>query len=156
MYIRTKNCPTLKKLDTFVSNNLLMSKHKTYTIKVSDSFPVIDDKQDYEISFRRWLVREIEEGRMSTTEAVKAFNFDPSSGGQLISKWRKKYAATMFLPLPTMTAQEKQELAAPQKQLQAMEQLEEARMRNIALNTIIDVAETQLKIDIRKKPGAKQ
>ena len=134
-----------------------MSKHKTYTIKVSDSFPVIDEKQDYEISFRRWLVREIEEGRMSTTEAVKAFNFDPSSGGKLISNWRKKYAVTMFLPLPTMTAQEKQELAALQKQLKAMEkQLEEARMRNIALNTLIDVAETQLKIDIRKKPGAKQ
>lgn len=134
-----------------------MSNANAYTIKVSESFPGIDEKHDYEISFRRWLVREIEEGRMSPIEAVKAFNFSPSSGGKLISNWRKKYAPTMFLPLPSMTAQEKQELAALQKQLKAMEkQLEDARMRNIALNTLIDVAEEQLKIEIRKKPGAKQ
>lgn len=63
----------------------------------------------------------------------------------------------MFLSLPSMTEKEKQELAALQKQLKTMEkQLEEARMRNIALNTLIDVAEEKLKIDIRKKPGAKQ
>lgn len=63
----------------------------------------------------------------------------------------------MFLSLPPMTEQEKQELAALQKQLKEMEkQLEDARMRNIALSTLIDVAEETLKIDIRKKPGAKQ
>ena len=36
------------------------------------------------------------------------------------------------------------------------QQLEDARMRNIALDTLIDVAEEKLKINIRKKPGAKQ
>jgi transposase len=34
--------------------------------------------------------------------------------------------------------------------------LEEANMKNRALNTLIDVAEEQLKIDIRKKSGARQ
>ena len=29
-------------------------------------------------------------------------------------------------------------------------------MKNVALNTLIDVAENQFKIPIRKKPGAKQ
>jgi hypothetical protein len=63
----------------------------------------------------------------------------------------------MHLSLPLMTEQEKQELSALQKQLKAMEkQLEDARMHNIALDTLIDVAEEKLKIDIRKKPGAKQ
>lgn len=134
-----------------------MGVQKKYTVKVSESFERKDEKCDYEVSFRRWLVREIEEGRMTTMEAVKTFNMHPHNGRIMIYEWRKKYAPSMFLSLPAMTEQEKQELAALQKQLKAMEkQLEEARMRNIALSTLIDVAEETLKIDIRKKPGAKQ
>lgn len=134
-----------------------MGDQKKYTVKVSDSFERVDEQCDYEVSFRRWLVREIEEGRMTTMEAVKQFNFHPHNGCIMIRDWRKKYAASMFLSLPSMTEQQKQELAALQKQLKAIEkQLEEAKMRNIALNTLIDVAEEKLKIDIRKKSGAKQ
>jgi transposase-like protein len=40
------------------------------------------------------------------------------------------------------------------KALQAA--LEDAQLKVAALNTLIDVAEEQLKINIRKKPGAKQ
>jgi hypothetical protein len=42
-------------------------------------------------------------------------------------------------------------------QTQALQKaLEEAELKIKALNTLIDVAEEQLKIDIRKKSGAKQ
>ena len=137
-----------------------MNKQKTeekFTILVSDSFEQTDEKFNYEVSFRRWLVREIEEQRMTVSEAIKQFNFDPQSGWILISRWRKKYACEMILSLGDMTEAEKHKLTALQKQLKAAEkQLEEARMRNIALNTLIDVAEEKLKINIRKKPGAKQ
>ena len=75
----------------------------------------------------------------------------------LSTHWRDKYAPEMILSLEDMTEAEKQKLAALQKKLKAAEkQLEEARMRNIALDTLIDVAEEKLKISIRKKPGAKQ
>jgi transposase len=40
------------------------------------------------------------------------------------------------------------------KELQ--QQLADAHLKIAALNTLIDVAEEQLKINIRKKPGAKQ
>jgi hypothetical protein len=137
-----------------------MSKEKreeNYTILVSDSFERTDEKYRFEISFRRWLVREIEEKRMTISEAIKQFNFNPKSGWVLISYWRSKYAPEMVLSLGDMTEAEKQKLAAVQKQLKAAEkQLEDARMRNIALNMLIDVAEEKLKISIRKKPGAKQ
>ena len=43
---------------------------------------------------------------------------------------------------------------AEKKALQ--EALEEAQLKIKALNTLIDVAEDQFKISIRKKPGAKQ
>ena len=130
---------------------------KTYTIQVSDSFERTDEQFSYELSFRRWLVREIEEQRMTVADAVEQFNFNPQNGTDLIRSWRIRYAAEMVLSLPGMSEAEKQKLAALQKQNKALEkQLEDARMRNIALNMLIDVAEEKLKISIRKKPGAKQ
>lgn len=133
------------------------TEENKYTTKVSDSFEKTDENYDYEISFRRWLVREIEEQRMTLAEAIKTFNFHPRHGYGLILKWRLKYAPEMALPLPAMTEAEKQKIEQLKQQLTALEkQLEDAKMRNIALNTLIDVAEEKLKINIRKKPGAKQ
>jgi hypothetical protein len=133
------------------------TKTTAFTIKVSDSYPRLDENCTYEVPFRRWLVREIEEGRLAIPQAIERFNFSPASGYALIKMWRSKYAPGMLLSLPGMTEQEKQQLVALQKQLKAAEQqLDEARMRNIALNMLIDVAEEKLKISIRKKPGAKQ
>lgn len=133
------------------------TKKKVYTNKVSDSFEKTDEKCNYEVSFRRWLVNEIEEQRLSPTQAVERFNFDPQNGSSLIYAWRIKYAPEMVLALPQMTEKEKQELSLLQQRLKLVEKdLEDARMRNIALNMLIDVAEDKLKISIRKKPGAKQ
>lgn len=128
-----------------------------YTIKVSSSFDRTDEKHDYEVVFRRWLVREIEVGKMTPTEAVKEFNFHPDSGRQLIAVWREKYASGMVLSLPEMTAEEKQKILDLQKRNKELEKaLADANMKNIAINMLIDVAEEKLKINIRKKPGAKQ
>lgn len=133
-----------------------MSKTE-YTLKVSESFEKTDEKCDYEISFRKWLVREIEEGKLTLSEAVKRFSFNPDNGRQLISNWREKYAPDMVLSLPDMTEPEKQKMDELRKQTKALEKaLEDAKMKNIALNMLIDVAEEKLKINIRKKPGAKQ
>ena len=129
----------------------------TYTTLVSDSFGNEQEKGTYEVAFRRWLVRELEEERMTVSEAIERFNFNPASGRKLIGDWRKKYAPEMVLNLPVMTEKERQKVASLQKRLQAAEQqLEHAQMKNIALETLIDVAEDKLKISIRKKPGAKQ
>ena len=128
-----------------------------YTTEVSGSFDRTDEHHRYEVSFRRWLVGEIENGRMSPSEAIERFHFNPESGFALIWSWRKKYAPEMVLDLPFMTQQERQELKALQARLKAAEkQLEDAKMKNIALNLLIDVAEEKLRISIRKKPGAKQ
>ena len=133
-----------------------MSKTE-YTLKVSESFEKTDEKFDYEISFRKWLVLEIEEGKMTPTEAVKRFNLHPQNGHSLVRDWRDKYAPEMVLSLPEMTEAEKQNLEELRKQTKALEKaLEDAKMKNIALNMLIDVAEEKLKINIRKKPGAKQ
>jgi len=128
-----------------------------YTTMVSESFERTDEDHSYEVSFRRWLVWELENQRMSCAEAMERFDFDPRNGAGLIRSWRKRYAPEMVLDLLPMTPQERQEVQALQAQLKAAEkQLEDAKMKNIALNMLIDVAEEKLKISIRKKPGAKQ
>ena len=133
------------------------NQERDFTILLSDSFERTDEKCSYEIPFRRWLVRELEEERITPFEAVKRFNLDPKSGFQLLRIWRQKYAPSMVLSLPDMTEAEKQKLTLLQQQNKVLEkQLEDAKMRNIALNMLIDVAEEKLKISIRKKPGAKQ
>ena len=130
---------------------------ETYSTQVSDSFDKMDDNLSYEIAFRRWLVREIEEGRTSISDAIKTYNFNPKNGAALIYTWRQKYAPEMVLALEDMTAEEKQKLAALQERNKQLEkQLEDARLKNIALDLLIDIAEEKLKISIRKKPGAKQ
>jgi transposase len=130
---------------------------ESYSTQVSDSFNKTDEKCSYEIGFRRWLVREIEEGRSSVSEAIKTYNFHPTYGFDLVRRWRLKYAPEMVLALADMTAAEKQKLVALQERNKLLEkQLEDARMKNIALDLLIDVAEEKLKISIRKKPGAKQ
>lgn len=130
---------------------------KVYTTLVSDSFGNDQEGGTYEVAFRRWVVREIEEERMTTSEAIERFHFNPLNGRHLIHDWRKKYAPEMVLSLPVMTEKERQKLEVLQKRLKEMEQqLEHAQMKNIALETLIDVAEEKLKINIRKKPGAKQ
>jgi hypothetical protein len=130
---------------------------KEYTIKVSDSFERTDEKNAYEVSFRRWLVSELEEGKITPSEAVKKFNFNPKNGLDNIRYWRDKYAPELVLSLSEMTAVEKQKLEELQKQNKVLlKALEDAKMKNIAINMLIDVAEEKLKINIRKKPGAKQ
>jgi hypothetical protein len=56
-----------------------------------------------------------------------------------------------------MTEKEKQKLEQLQKRLKELEkQLEDAQMKNLGLETMIDIAEEKLRISIRKKSGPKQ
>ena len=114
------------------------------------------DLKQYETSFRRWLVQEIESKRMSWQEARSRFQlpfrFDITYKG-----WQKKYSQEIILSLPLMTAEERinlKKLEARTKELE--KQLELAQMRLTAVNTMIDIAEKEYKLEIRKKSGPKQ
>ena len=110
-----------------------------------------------ERAFRRWLVVEIESGRTSVNQAIQEFDFEHKSPSDAIRFFRKAYGSEIVLTLPSMTEQERKKLAEKQKYiLQLEKQLETAQMQNLALNTLIDVAEEELSIKIRKKSGTKQ
>ena len=106
---------------------------------------------------KRWLVREVEAGRLTIGEAKERLAEVSKDPYSLLHSWRKKYASDIPLTLPVMTEKEKQKVEALRLQLQKAEKLlEDAQMKNIALETMIDIAEEQLKISIRKKPGPKR
>ena len=109
------------------------------------------------LATKRWIVRELENGRMTMEKAMEIVAPHSKDPYALIYYWRKKYAPEIALTLPVMTEKERQRLEAVQKRVKELErQLEAAQMKNIALETMIDVAEEQLKVSIRKKSGPKQ
>jgi transposase-like protein len=106
---------------------------------------------------KRWVVREIESGRMTIGEAKERLELDSKNPDLLLRSWIRQYRPEISYTLPVMSEKEKQKLDAAHKRLKELEkQLEDAQMKNIALETMIDIAEEQLKITIRKKPGPKQ
>lgn len=114
------------------------------------------DLKRHESSFRRWLVQEIESSRMTWQEARSRFNL-PYHFDALYKDWQRKYSQEIVLSLPLMTAEERinlKKLEARNKELE--KQLELAQMRLTAVNTMIDIAEKEYKLEIRKKSGPKQ
>ncbi|NWJ50042.1 MAG: transposase [Bacteroidetes bacterium] len=110
----------------------------------------------YSDKFKRSLVQKVEDGKIGKKEAELKYGI---KGHASINGWIQKYG---YLSQRTMKA--KTGNTEPVKSLQELEaenhrlrkDLDMEQLRNRALNVMIDIAEKQFKIPIRKKPGAKQ
>ena len=110
-------------------------------------------KDQFPVSFKRWIAREVEFGKLSAKEAAKHSNVSTMT----IYNWVSLYSLGKEVSLSIMTPQEKQEKLLLEKRIKELEKaLEYAKLKNIAVETMIDVAEEQFKISIRKKAGPKQ
>jgi hypothetical protein len=115
-----------------------------------------EDYSKYEPSFRRWLISELDSGRMSVAEAREKFKL-PRHFGQTYREWQVKYSDEIHLSLRSMSSQERADNKKLEQRIKELEkQLELAQMKNVALNTMIDIAESDYKLEIRKKSGPKQ
>jgi len=114
------------------------------------------DYRKYETSFRRWLVQEIESQRMSWQEARTRFDL-PYHFERRYKEWQLKYSQEIILSLPLMTAKDRLDIKTLEARNKELEkQLELAQMRLTAVNTMVDIAEKEYKLEIRKKSGPKQ
>lgn len=107
----------------------------------------------YSDEFKKTVVKEVLNGHISKDEARRRYGI---KGKSTVLNWIRKFAESQsyemkkkILP-PTATAQ----LEAENKRLR--EELELERLRVLSLNVMIDLAEEQFKVPIRKKSGAKQ
>lgn len=113
--------------------------------------------QDYEVSFRRWLVSQIDTGNMDIEDARDRFHLSGAEYKKIIRRWQKRYSDEIHLSLSVMSAKERTDIKALEKRIKELEkQLELAQMKNVGLNTMIDIAEQDYKLEIRKKSGPKQ
>ena len=112
---------------------------------------------DFEVSFRRWVVSQIDGNHMSPQEIRDRFKLSRDTYLSIIKRWQERYSDDLHLSLSLMSPKDRADNKALEKRIKELEkQLEKAQMKNVALNTLIDVAETEFKIPIRKKPGSKQ
>lgn len=104
---------------------------------------------------KRTIVTAIEQGRMTVGEAQAAYAIRDR---KTIRAWilrHKKEKVELYIENSPSMAREKASPEDPEKAA-LQNALKQAELKIKALNTLIDVAEDQLKIDIRKKSGAKQ
>jgi len=113
-------------------------------------------KSQYDVHFRRKIVKEYLEGDLSMTQlGVKYGGIDR----RLIHAWKNQYGAEVGEEVVTfsMTEQEQKDVEALRKQVEALKKkLEYEQMKTFALETMIDLAKTELGVDLRKNSGAKQ
>lgn len=109
--------------------------------------------------FKLKLVGQIEAGLISQAEAMRKYSI---YGHSTILKWCRKYGNKHYKKQiqlrPAMKKKkdsfETQKLENEIKSLK--QELEQARLKNVVLDTLVDVAEKEFGIPIRKKYGAKQ
>lgn len=128
---------------------------------LTDNMDGFDEKKidynTYEVSFRRWLVGQIDSGEMSFQDARDRFHISRLEYKRIIKKWQECYSDKLHLSLSLMSSEERADNKKLEERIKELEkQLEYAKMKNVAINTLVDVAESELKISIRKKSGSKQ
>ena len=130
-------------------------------VMLTDYMDGFQEKQinynDYEVSFRRWLISQIDSGNMTCQEARERFSLPIWDYKKIIRRWQGRYSDKIHLSLRAMSAKERTEVKALEKRIKELEeQLERAQMKNVGLETMIDIAENDYKLEIRKKSGSKQ
>ncbi|MEO5978968.1 MAG: transposase [Chryseolinea sp.] len=99
---------------------------------------------------KRMIISGIQEGLMTLSETSLSYGIKLVTLRQWISKSKKESNAELGSNEPPMP------ILKDPKSEDLQRALHNANLKILALETMIDVAEEHLKINIRKKPGAKQ
>ncbi len=108
--------------------------------------------------FKKYIVEEIETGRMTAAEANRKYDI---FGHSTILRWRRKYGSvevkTAIRRKAYQMDEENFKFTRLQNEIKSLRQeLDSVRMKNVVLETFVDIAEQELGIPIRKKYGAEQ
>jgi len=107
-----------------------------------------------EIKFE--VVQEYLSGGFTQQDLMDKYNI---RGKQCINNWIRKFGVEKPTNQPPMSKRVKSTESDASKDLkikQLEEELKREQFKTRALNTMIDIAERELRIDIRKKSGAKR
>lgn len=106
---------------------------------------------------KRSMIRAIREGRLTLQEAKLAYHMPSYNAIIKLLRSEQENSDLSGCNQASMTTPKQNQADQQEEEKKALQQaLEEAQLKIKALNTLIDVAEDQFKIAIRKKPGAKR
>ncbi len=104
----------------------------------------------YSLSFKQKVISEIESGKLTSGGARKLYGI---GGGQTIQKWMKKFGKLHLLNkiVRVELKDEVSRLKQLEKEKKDLESaLAQAHLKLIVLETVIEVAEDELGIDLKK------
>lgn len=109
-------------------------------------------------SFKLKVIGDVLKNGLSKEQARKKYKI---KGKSSILKWMRKFELSGYQSLPDyferMKKDENSDNAALKQRIRELERaLEDAEMKSAIYAKMIDVAERDLKVDIRKKPSTKQ
>ncbi|MGD0584118.1 MAG: hypothetical protein ABR974_14385 [Bacteroidales bacterium] len=107
----------------------------------------------YSESLKREVVREIQLGNISKAEAKRKYDI---RGCGSINKWFSKFDGKSPDNRKIMDYKKSDKEALIKRIKELERQLEDEQMRSFGLSKMIDIAEDQLNISIRKKSVTKQ
>jgi transposase len=111
----------------------------------------------YSETFKIHVVSDVENGRLSVAEANRKYNI---AGHNTVYLWCRKFGKRKNKQTDIkgkIMASEEHEIIRLHNEIKALKtNLEDERMKNVVLETMVDIAEKELEIPIRKKYGAKQ
>ena len=110
--------------------------------------------REYDDSLKRRVVEAVIQEGMTVYKASKFYNIPKATVG----RWTKILSSEVVVShkIITVTPEEEREVEALKKEKELMAKaLQEAQLKISSLETLINVAEKNLKIDIRKKSGSK-
>lgn len=110
----------------------------------------------YSEAFKRKVVSEIEEGKISRGGARRKYDI---GGHMTVDRWCRRYGSLERLGIRVRveTLKEGDKEKAREERIRQLEvALADEKLKVMALETLIDVAERDLKVSIRKKSGTKQ
>ena len=122
-----------------------------------------EKKSYWPVAFRWKLVQELAAGLLTEEQACEKYRITAI----LIRKWRKQYYTRKIHPLLTAQPMKRKQsqsdrqaaekIKALEKQLkQTQKALQDEKVKSRAYEIVIEVAEQELNIPVRKKPGARQ
>jgi len=127
-----------------------LKRYGSASYQASKKVPVSPEKS-------RSIVRAIVQGRLTRQEAQQQYNIKCAS---TIRNWLRTFREEnkeTLIPSPAAMKDKKKPVTTESEEIKALKKaLAASQLKVAALETMVDIAERELKIDIRKKSGAKQ
>lgn len=110
---------------------------------------------NYSESFKLHVVEEVESGIVSQAAAMRKYDI---LGHSTVLKWCRKYGKLQgsYRKVRHMSAKEHEAMRLENEIKALKQELDDARVKNVVLETLVDVAERELGVPIRKKYGARR